>query len=469
VQRFFRRSKKALNMRVSDTRGIFTVKKLIVHLGSAVFNQKTRQQKNATLTMLEHWYKEKRTLVDFRRGPLGPHFDAFAAYLKARGFSDHWATEVLGKCCQFNAFLIDRGITSCAQLTESLVEPFLDLYLDHSRTAGAFYSPRAATRGVLNRLFSYLIETGALKPPTPKRVKKRYGWLLDPYLQHLRNECELSDVTIQRARVQVGSFLEGLGRKAARNRFKALRAELVEGYLNRHLKGSPENLASLGSSLRRFLRYCAAHQYTRMDFSGLIPPVRCYRHASLPKGMEDSALERMLDAIDKSTPTGARDYAIMVLMMAYGLRGVSVAELLLDDIDWQRSRIRIRAQKGGKEVVLPLMDTVGDALVRYLRQRFDRTPFREVFLTVKAPVCPLNSLAVSRIVRRYMDKADIATAGAGSRTLRHSWAIRALANDAPIKCIADVLGHRYIDTTFIYAKADLKTLRQVAMPWPEKG
>jgi integrase/recombinase XerD len=418
--------------------------------------------------MLEYWYREKRTLVDFRRGPLGPHFDAFAAYLKARGFSDHWGREVLGKCCQFNAFLIDRGIASCAELTESLVEPFLDLYLVHSRTAGAFYSPRAATRGVLNRLFLYLIEIGALKLPTPKRVRKRYDWLLDCYLQYLRDECQLSDVTIQRARVQVGSFLEVLGRKAARNRFKTLRAELVESYLNQHLKDSPENLASLGSSLRRFFRYCAVHQHTHMDFSGLIPPVRRYRHASLPKGMEDSALERVLDAIDKNTPTGARDYAIMVLMMAYGLRGVSVAELLLDDIDWQHSRIRIRAQKGGKEVVLPLMDSVGDALIHYLRRRFDKTPFREVFLTVKAPVRSLNSLVVSRLVRGYMHKAGIKMAGAGSRTLRHSWAIRALANDSPIKSIADVLGHRYIDTTFIYAKADLKTLRQVAMPWPGK-
>jgi integrase len=68
-----------------------------------------------------------------------------------------------------------------------------------------------------------------------------------------------------------------------------------------------------------------------------------------------------------------------------------------------------------------------------------------------------------------MNRAGIRMAGAGSRTLRHSWAIRALSNDSPIKSIADVLGHRYIDTTFIYAKADLKTLREVAMPWPQKG
>jgi integrase/recombinase XerD len=419
--------------------------------------------------MLEYWYKEKRTLVDFRRGPLGLHFDGFAAHLKAKGYSRDWGRGVLSKCCQFNAFLIERGITTCEQVTDSLIEPFLDVYLVNTRTAGTYYSPKIVARGVLKLLFRYLVEAKGVKPPKLAQIKKSYDWLLIPYLQHLRNECEFSVVTVHRVRAQVGSFLDALGRTATRHRFKTLRAEVVEGYLNRHLKGSPENLASLGSSLRRFFRYCAAHQYTRMDFSGLIPPVRRYRHACLPKGMEDSALERVLGAIDKDTPNGARDYAIMILMMAYGLRGVSVAQLLLDDIDWQRARIRIRAQKGGKEVVLPLMDTVGDALIHYLRHRCNKSPFREVFLTVKAPVRPLNSLVISNVVRGYMRAAGITQAGAGTRTLRHSWAIRALANDSPIKAIADVLGHRYIDTTFIYAKADLKTLRQVAMPWPEKG
>lgn len=419
--------------------------------------------------MLEYWFKEKRTLVDFRRGPLGPHFDGFAAYLKAQGYSQAWGSEILGKCCQFNAFLIERGLASCRKLTESLIEPFLDVYLGTTQTAGMRYSPRAVARSVLKRLFRYLIEAKLVKPPKQKRVKKLYDWLLNPYLQHLQNECGFSAVTLQRARVQVGAFLDAIGRTAERPRFKTLRAEVVEGYLNRHLKDSPENLTSLGGSLRRFFHYCAAGQHAGMDFSGLIPPVRRYRHASLPKGMEDSALERVLGAIDTSAPNGARDYAIMVLMMAYGLRGVSVAQLLLDDIDWSRARIRIRAQKGGKEVVLPLMTSVGDAVIGYLRHRWDRTPFREVFLSVKAPARPLNSLNISHLVRGYMRTAGIRQPGVGTRTLRHSWAIRALANDSPIKSIADVLGHRYIDSTFIYAKADLKTLRQVAMPWPKKG
>lgn len=419
--------------------------------------------------MLEYWYKEKRTLVDFRRGPLGPFLDGFGDDLKAKGYTVLYGQNILGKCCQFNSYLIERGIQSIRKLDESLIETFLDVYMVNTQATCAHYAPRSLARGFLKRLFFYLVEIGALKPAKPLRVKKPYDWLLDPYIQWLHDEHGLAPVTIQRAGTQVGEFLAALGRKVSRQRLKTLRAETVESYLNRHGKDSPENRTVLGSALRRFFQYCAARQYISMDFSGLILPVHRYRHAALPKGMADSALDKMLKTIDQQTPEGARDYAIMVLMMAYGLRGVSVAELLLDDLDWQRSRIRIRGQKGGKEVILPLMDAVGDALIHYLRHRSDKTPFREVFLSVKAPLHPLNSLGISNLVRGYMFKAGVAIAGGGSRTLRHSWAIRALANDSPIKAIADVLGHRYIDTTFIYAKADLNTLREVAMPWPEKG
>ena len=406
-------------------------------------------------------------MVDFRRGPIGPYFDRFASHLKDRGYSADSAKQILGKCCQFNAFLIEKQIACVHQINEQLLDDFLDLYLLHTRTA-CLYSPRGDARRALKRLLEYLIQIKALQPAKPKAAKTSYSWLLDPYLQHLRDECELSEVTIQRARVQVGSFLAALRQKAKRDHFKSLSAGTVESYVKQHLKDSPDNLSALASSLRRFFRYCVARGHARIDFSGLIPSIRRYRHASLPKGMEDSALERTLNSIPKETPNGSRDYAMILLMMAYGIRGISAAELLLDDIDWQHSRLRIRAQKGGKEVQLPLLEPVGEAMIQYLRHRPDRTPFREVFLTTKAPFRPLTSVTISRVVRTYMEKAGVAAAGSGSRTLRHSWAIRALGHDSPIKAIADVLGHRYIDTTFIYAKADLKSLREVAMPWPKK-
>jgi hypothetical protein len=185
--------------------------------------------------MLELYYHERRTLADFRRGLLGPYFDGFAGHLKAREFSAGYAREVLGKCCQFNYFLLDRGITHCRQLRESLLDAFLELYLADTRTTTS-YSPRGDARRMLKLLLHYLTEIRVFQPPKPKLSTKPYSWVLNPYLQHLHRECELSEVTIQRARVQVGSFLESLGQKARRARLKSLPAETIEGCIKQHLR-----------------------------------------------------------------------------------------------------------------------------------------------------------------------------------------------------------------------------------------
>jgi integrase/recombinase XerD len=418
--------------------------------------------------MLELWYKEKRTLVDFRRGPLGPHFDGFAAYLKAKKYSHDFGRSVLGKCCQFNGFLIEQGIVSVKGIREPLIDSFLQAYYAPPRTAGPKYSPQGDTRLSLKHLFAYLAEAILWKPPKAKAVSTLHSWLLSPYLRHLRIERGLSHRHLAFQQRSLDFFLGRLGHAASRQRFKLLKAEAVESIIKEHFQTSTADPSSFASVLRQFFHYCWKRRFTQMDFAGLVPTVRRYRHASLPKGMADSALERMLKAVKRNTPFGARDYAILMVMMAYGLRAVSVAQLVLEDIDWHHSRIRIRAQKGGKEVVVPLLEPVGEALIECLRHRPADTPFREVFLGLKAPFQPLSGFAIARLVVEHMKKAGVKTPGSGVRTLRHSWAIRALAHNSPIKAIADVLGHRYIDTTFIYAKADLNSLREVAMPWPGK-
>ena len=421
-------------------------------------------QNNETF-MLEYWYKEKRTLVDFRRGLLGVHFDGFAAYLQAKGYARHTGCELLAKCCQFNGYLLEQHIQRCDQLCAAHAEAFLRAYYAHVPDSVYGYSPIRTVRRAIKCLLDYLIQIKVLTLPKPERIIKSFDWLLLPYLRHLRADCQFSELTIRRSGVQVSALLEALGSSSQRTRFRTLKAVMVESIVRELLRNStdPEGLVA---TLRRFFRYCASRRHTPTDFSGLVPPLRRYRHASLPKGLDDSVLGKMLQAIPRDTPTGTRDYAIIVLMMAYGIRGVSAAQLLLDDLDWQHSRIRIRAQKGGKEVVLPLMQSVGEALIQYLQHRPGQIPCRKLFLSIKAPFRPLDSVAISMIVRRHLEHAGVKTSGSGSRSLRHSWAIRALAHDSPIKSIADVLGHRYIDTTFIYAKADLASLRQVALPWP---
>ena len=211
-------------------------------------------------------------------------------------------------------------------------------------------------------------------------------------------------MTVRRYERLLTALLEALGKDAQRKRFKRLQPERLEAFLKEHLQSSTENPATWSRLYASSFGYCATEQLLSVDFSGLIPPVRRYRHASIPKGMADSDLERVLTSIPQDTPVGARDYAILVLLMAYGIRGVSAAQLLLDDIDWQHSRIRIRAQKGGKEVLLPLIGAVGEAIVRYLPHRYSKSPFREVFLSAQAPFRPLRSGAISMIVHRHFER-----------------------------------------------------------------
>jgi site-specific recombinase XerD len=416
---------------------------------------------------LEYWYVDRRTLADFRRAPLGPYFDGFAASLKRNGYRHQTGINILSACCIFNDYLIERGITAIADVSEALIDPFLEAYFAET-TASARHQPWLERRRGLKHLFLYLADIKVVVPPAPKPVITPQSWILDPYVQHLHDERELAVLTINRHRNDVLSFLTALKDDVHRSRLRTLRAERIDACLKEVFKTSTAHPSTLASSLRYFLSYCAQHDHTRADFSGLVPRVRQYRHSSLPRGIEDSAVDRIIKLIDRNSAEGARDYAIILLLMAYGIRAISVCRLVVEDIDWAQSKICFRAQKGGKEVVLPLLDAVAEAIIAWLRHRDPRTPHREVFLSTKAPHGPLTSVVISKRVQILMQKAGVHQPGRGAHTLRHSWAIRALGHDQPIKAIADVLGHRYIDTTYIYAKADLKTLRQVAMPWPKR-
>ena len=316
-----------------------------------------------------------------------------------------YGKRLLGTCCQFNAFLIEQRISRCSKLSEAMAEPFLKAFVAFAPTTHARFWPRLKVRAALKHLFTYLSKAKVCTLPRPKRVRKPYHWLLDRYLQHRRSEGKVTELTVRKDERLLSAFLEALGKDAQHKRFKRLQPEKLETFLKEHLRSSTENPGYLVSALRQFFRYCAAQQLLSVDFSGLVPPIRRYRHASIPKGMADSDLERVLTSIPQDTPVGARDYAILVLLMAYGIRGVSAAQLLLDDIDWQHSRIRIRAQKGGKEVLLPLMGAVGEAIIRYLPHRYSKSPSREVFLSAQAPFKPFRSGAISMIVHRLSQGA----------------------------------------------------------------
>ncbi|MFH1799843.1 MAG: site-specific integrase [Candidatus Omnitrophota bacterium] len=408
--------------------------------------------------MLELFYKERRALVDCRQGLLGPHFDGFAAHLKKAGYHPVVAQTFLRHCRRFNAFATAKGIPACERIGFAHMRSFL-------RAQTGSTAKKMARRAVVC-LFRYLVEVGVLREEAPQRIS-RNAWILDPYFKYLKDERQLTETSFRQAQKHIFDFLGFLGNEVASStRFKFLKPTSVETYLRKQIDVKRAGLTRIVSNLRVFLRFCARGKFIRRDLSGIFPAVPRYRLSSLPKGMEESDLRKILKVIDATSSCGRRDYAVTLLMMIYGMRGSQAAALQLHDISWSRSTIRIPPGKNGKEVVLPLLEPVGEAILRYLRYR-PQCPSRHVFITVRAPHRPLTDLVVSMLVRRRMAKAGVKVLRSGSSTFRHSWAIRALAHGASIKSIADVLGHRYLGTTLVYAKADLKMLRQVTLPWPE--
>jgi integrase/recombinase XerD len=157
----------------------------------------------------------------------------------------------------------------------------------------------------------------------------------------------------------------------------------------------------------------------------------------------------------------------LLLLSRLGIRALEAAQLQLDDVDWHTGCLLIRASKTHRERNLPLAEDVGQALVDYLRDGRPQTDSRNIFLEHTAPFCPLRtSSAITKAVKRLLKKTGIERRSAGAHLFRHTAASQMVCRGASFKEVADVLGHRSLQTTGIYAKLDLAALSQVALPWP---
>lgn len=215
--------------------------------------------------------------------------------------------------------------------------------------------------------------------------------------------------------------------------------------------------------LRVFLRYAHRERAVACDFSGVMEWPQAYRLSSIPRSITWEEVGRVLAGVDRRTPVGKRDWAILLLLVTYGLRGREVAALTLDDIDWKRERLVVAERKAGHSTAFPLSASVGEALVDYLRNGRPQTDERRVFFRAVAPVNPIGPAAVSVRARHYLLKAGVEVPRAGSHTLRHSCVQRLVDADFALKTIGDFVGHRCSKSTEIYAKFAVEQLREVAL------
>jgi integrase/recombinase XerD len=197
--------------------------------------------------------------------------------------------------------------------------------------------------------------------------------------------------------------------------------------------------------------------------SGAIDGPQVYRLSSIPRSISWEEVGRVLAGVDRRTPCGKRDWAILMLLVTYGLRSREVAALKLDDIDWRRERLAVPERKAGHSTAFPLSASVGEALVDYLRHGRPQTDERRVFFRALAPVVPMSADGVSGRARHYLLKAGIDVPRPGSHTLRHTCVQRLVDADFALKTIGDFVGHRSAKSTEIYTKVAVEQLRQVAL------
>jgi site-specific recombinase XerD len=291
------------------------------------------------------------------------------------------------------------------------------------------------------------------------------------YAEFLRGEKGLADLTLRVYLPVVNDLIHFLQTRHDTTSVGRLNANILRNFLfERARNRSSEYVRLLTIKLRSFLRFLQAQGETRHDFTAAIPTVRRWAQPGVPKKLTSQELDRVLDAPDRTTAMGRRDYAILLLLARLGLRAGEVILLELGDIHWRTGEILIRG-KGGRKDLLPLPRDVGTAIARYLRLDRGSRATQRIFLRTRSPRVPLSGpTPIGYVVCRAMGQAGIERPKHVSAHLfRHTLASRMLQQGANLRDITEVLRHRAPRTAEIYAKIDMRSLNEVVRPWPARG
>lgn len=293
-------------------------------------------------------------------------------------------------------------------------------------------------------------------PPGP------YDALIEDFLEV---ECEgrgLALATRNKHHWHIRQFLFYLNQQS--HSLEGLTSDHIDAYLaNLSQAWSRVSLNTMASVLRAWLRHCEVRGRTRPGLANSILVPRIYRHEGLPLGPTWEQVKSIIPDSLGDKPFQLRDRAILLLLAVYGLRSGEVRRLRLDDIDWKKDRLSVVRSKGGRRELLPLESHTGNALACYLRQGRPKSDSRSVFITLNAPFRPLSTGALYNLVSRHLLPVVGPGKSRGPHALRHACARRLVDAGLTLKEIGDHLGHRSPDSTRIYAKVNLTSLRLVAM------
>lgn len=395
--------------------------------------------------------------------PFAPHIDAYMQFLANRDYAANTFSNYLGVVSHFAQWMHSRRLR-LQSIDEGLTAQFLDKHLPRCHCSGPVQRDRRTLSAALGHLLAVLRARGAIAPaplsstPVDEELR-RY----DAYMDHVRG---LAPKTREMALRIVGRLLTSRFGDAAID-ITAIDPDQVRDFFAQQAKlySKPASAGTVIASLRGFFRYRVSLGDAVQGLIGVLSYPANWQLSSLPKTLTAEEVEQLAGALGKPGRSLRRADAIVRCALDLGLRSGEVAHISLDDIDWRAGTITLRHTKGRREDVLPLPATTGAAIAAYLEQERPKTRNRAIFVRHHTPRGePVGPDLVRKAIRQAFARAGLPYTR--SHLLRHTMANRLLAGGASLKEVADVLRHRSLNTTMIYAKLDSRKLTAVALPWP---
>lgn len=415
--------------------------------------------------MLETYFGRPETVDRVRASWIGAEVERYVGWLAEQGYANRCIWSRVPQVVAFGEFARTRGASEVGDLAAH-VDAFVAQRVASSKSERK-NGPRGVelakeARGPVEQMLR-LVVPGYQGSGRRHRSSPFVG-AAPGFFEYLVSERGLRPASLLHYRHHLDRFESYLGRVGVEG-LEELSPPLLSAFVaERSGSGLAKTSVRDGCGvLRVFLRYAYREGVLPTDLSKAIEWPQIYRLSDIPRSISWSDVSKVLGGVDRRTAAGRRDYAILLLLITYGLRGREVAALSLDDIDWKRERLAIPERKAGHSTAFPLSTSVGEALLAYLQDGRPRTTDRHVFFRAVAPFRPIGTAAVSGCARRYLLRAGIEAPRLGSHTLRHTAVQRLVDADFGLKTIGDFVGHRSPASTQIYGKVAVESLRQVAL------